>query len=86
MCSFVEGDLGFYQPKMLYLIPTKIYAAIARQHLIHVKGGIPGLVVMGGDSCSEGREFESQHHILDGLLKIFNTRLTIGPIWLFIFY
>ena len=26
----------------------------------------PGLVVMGGDKCSKGREFESQHHILDG--------------------
>ena len=23
------------------------------------------LVVMGGDFCSEGRGFESQHHILD---------------------
>ena len=29
-------------------------------------GGSPGLVVMGGDLCSEGRDFESQHHILDG--------------------
>ena len=29
-------------------------------------GGSPGLVVMGWDSCSEGRGFESQHHILDG--------------------
>ena len=29
-------------------------------------GGSPGLVVMGGDSCSKGREFESQHCILDG--------------------
>ena len=29
-------------------------------------GGSPGLVVMGGDSCSEGHGFESQHHILDG--------------------
>ena len=28
--------------------------------------GSPGLVVMGGDSYSKGREFESQHHILDG--------------------
>ena len=28
-------------------------------------GGSPGLVVMGRDSCSEGRGFESQHHILD---------------------
>ena len=26
----------------------------------------PGLVVMWGDSCSEGCEFKSQHHILDG--------------------
>ena len=23
-------------------------------------------MVMGGDSCSEGDGFESQHHILDG--------------------
>ena len=25
-----------------------------------------GLVVIGGDSCSEGREFKSRHRILDG--------------------
>ena len=31
-----------------------------------IQGGSPGLVVIGGDSCSKGREFESQHHILDG--------------------
>ena len=30
-----------------------------------LQGGSLGLVVMGGDSCSEGRWFESQHHILD---------------------
>ena len=28
--------------------------------------GSPGLVVNGGDSKSEGCEFESQHQILDG--------------------
>ena len=28
--------------------------------------GSRGLVVMGRDSCSEGRGFEPQHHILDG--------------------
>ena len=28
--------------------------------------GSPGLVVMGGDSCSKGHEFESQHRVLDG--------------------
>ena len=26
----------------------------------------PGLVVMGGDSCSKGCGFKSQHRILDG--------------------
>ena len=30
------------------------------------KGGSPGLVVMGRDSRSKGRGFESRHHILDG--------------------
>ena len=35
----------------------------------NVQGGSPGLVVMGDDSFYEGHEFESQHHILDGLLK-----------------
>ena len=29
-------------------------------------GGSPGLVVMGRDSCSKGRGFESQHRMLDG--------------------
>ena len=29
-------------------------------------GMSPGLVVMGGDSCSKGRKFESQHCRLDG--------------------
>ena len=29
-------------------------------------GGSPGLVIMGGDSCSKGHEFESHHSILDG--------------------
>ena len=28
-------------------------------------GGSPGLVVMGGDSCSKGCEFESRYRILD---------------------
>ena len=30
------------------------------------RGESPGLVVMGGDSCSKGHEFESRHCILDG--------------------
>ena len=34
-----------------------------------ILGGSLGLVVMGGDSSSEGRGFKSQHHILDGHLS-----------------
>ena len=30
------------------------------------EGGSPGLVVMGEDSCSEGRGFKSQLSLLDG--------------------
>ena len=30
------------------------------------KGGCPGLVVMGADSCSEGHRFDSQHSIMHG--------------------
>ena len=28
-------------------------------------------MVMGGDSCFKGREFKSQHHILDGHIYTF---------------
>ena len=34
--------------------------------IILMLGGYPGVVIKGGDSYSEGREFESQHQILDG--------------------
>ena len=35
-------------------------------HLTQAKiYGSPGLVVMGGDSCSEGCGFESWHYLLD---------------------
>ena len=34
-------------------------------------GRSPGLVVMGGDSCPEGRELESQLCILDGNFYIY---------------
>ena len=35
------------------------------QSLIRL-GGSPGLVIMGGESFSEGHGFESQHLIVDG--------------------
>ena len=42
---------------------------IRESNKAHVKGrspGSPGLVVMGGYSCSKGRGFESRHCKLDG--------------------
>ena len=36
------------------------------------QGRSPGLVDMGGDSCSKGRGFKSQHRILDGYFFNFN--------------
>ena len=35
------------------------------------RGGSPGLVIIGWDSCCKGREFESRHCILDGHLFTF---------------
>ena len=37
-------------------------------HNLLISSTSPGLVVMGVDSCSKGREFKSWHHILDGHL------------------
>ena len=36
-----------------------------------VLGGSLGLVVMGVDSCSEGRGYESQYCILDGHIHVY---------------
>ena len=41
----------------------------------HSMGRSPGLVVMGDDSCSEGRGFKSRCRILDGHLEIFHIDL-----------
>ena len=35
----------------------------AETKLVKLGGGSPGLVVMGGDSCSKGHEFEFWHCI-----------------------
>ena len=36
-----------------------------------LKGGSPGLVVMGGDSCPEGCGFKSQRCLLNGHFFIY---------------
>ena len=50
--------------KMLYK------AQFLRRHvsinIADTDGGSPGLMLMGGDSCSKGCEFKSWHNILDG--------------------
>ena len=46
--------------------------------LWYLQGGSPGLVVMGGDSCSKGREFESGHRILNGpFLHLFVVKIVM---------
>ena len=46
---------------------TLVYIICKFSHLDRLlQGRSLGLEVMGGDSCSKGREFEYQHHILDG--------------------
>ena len=46
------------------------HCSVARSTLLKVNfrnnGREPWSSVMGGDSCSKGREFESRHYILDG--------------------
>ena len=49
-------------------MPITLPIKLDRVQLFEFFGGVgsPGLVVMGGDSCSEGRGFESRCYILDG--------------------
>ena len=44
---------------------TTTYQALLTQMTVP-RNTHTGLVVMGRDSCSEGRGFDSQHRILDG--------------------
>ena len=53
-------DLHRLMKKVFYVKKLK------RDQLKKKMGRSPGLVVMGGDSCSKGRDFESRHHILGG--------------------
>ena len=58
----------------LFLVHASVLVDDELKHLLwdqfdkvlFFQGGSPGLVVMGGDSRTEGRGFESQCHTLDG--------------------
>ena len=83
-CTFLVG-LGFiYKHKMYFQVNTHLGQSVlfcfvhiltecswTAVQKIDSMGGGPGQVVMGGDSCSKGCEFESRHCILDGHLFTF---------------
>ena len=51
-----------YVCKQKHVQTLESYTLSTPPHL----GVSPGIVVMGGDSCSKGRELESRQGILDG--------------------
>ena len=56
------GDLGKIIVAKGFKKLPKVQKIATSGHI----GGSPGLMVMWGDSCSKGCEFEYQHCILDG--------------------
>ena len=46
--------------------PLGFATSIDQKGKLRSGSGSPGLVVMGGDSFSEGRGFVSHHHVLHG--------------------
>ena len=51
---------------------------LSGEKLGQLAGGRPGLVVMGGDSCSNGYEFESQCRVLNGHFShIFDVKIVM---------
>ena len=49
--------------------------------MYYFMGGSPGLVVMGGDSRSEGHVIESLHCILDGYLSHIFVVVIVMLVW-----
>ena len=56
--------------QLVFTIDIKIGITLSSKS-VRNSGGSPGLVVMGGDLCSKGRAFESQHYLLDGHIFTF---------------
>ena len=64
--------LSFFQFYSRGLV-KKNYVKVASSAALKIFfGGSPGLVAMGGDSCSGSHRFESEHRILDGHFFIYN--------------
>ena len=67
-CQNLE-TLASLEPVIFKLCAITSDSVKKRGLTLWLMGGSPGLVVMGGDSRSEGRGFESLHLILDGHLS-----------------
>ena len=61
LIEFVDDMAPYF---LFGTVPTKCLVECPKKAF--TESGSSGLVVMGGDSCSKSREFESQHHILNG--------------------
>ena len=62
-----NGLTQFYDERGLQSIPLhNWWLSHSKTKNNNLMGGSPGLLVMGGDSCSKSCGFKSWHHILDG--------------------
>ena len=54
-----------FEPRILNILKMFSQSLIDSMVTFYIqKGGNPGLVVMGGDLCFEGRGFESRRHMV----------------------
>ena len=64
-------------PLFLKSSMSKCFTRVGIKNYLPIKsqifeGGSSGLVIMGDNSCSKGRGFECQRHLLDGHFDIFS--------------
>ena len=55
-----------FEAKLFVALKGPILLLLKKSFITTTEDGSPGLVLMGGDSCSKGRGFECQHRKLDG--------------------
>ena len=75
-CDVISTKTHIYTQRMIesYHWPSLASLSWGKKH----KPGDSGLVVMGGDSRSECREFESQHCILDVIFTLICSKICIA--------
>ena len=70
--------LAFYSDRPSSIPLKSTYLEHKQQDAL---GGSPGLVVMGGDSCTEGRGFDSHLHVLDGYISHILVAKNVMFVW-----